>query len=454
MSLETINPATGQKLAVFSYWNDEQLEAALNASAQAGKIWKKVAIEKRVAILGELARKLTDNAQRLAELATTEMGKPIVEAHSEILKCAGVCSYYAENAVNLLAPVPVTTDARDSYVAYQPLGSVLAIMPWNYPFWQVFRQVAPTIVAGNTLLLKHAPNVPQCAQAIEEIIQDAGFPDGIFINLPIDIKQTERVIADYRVNAVALTGSERAGRSVASLAGQNLKKVVLELGGSDAFIVLEDADLDMAVEQAVISRFQNAGQSCIAAKRIIPVESIVDEFIERFVSAVSALSVGDPFDSSTKIGPMARMDLRQEFSKQIMRSIQEGAKCILGGWEIESPGFFYQPTVLINVEPGTIAYEEELFGPAAVIIPAADENAALSIANSSRFGLGASVWTADLDRGERLAFALESGCAFINGMVRSDPRLPFGGIKASGYGRELADNGILEFVNVKSVWVG
>ncbi|MEJ2674506.1 MAG: aldehyde dehydrogenase family protein, partial [Acidihalobacter sp.] len=332
-------------------------------------------------------------------------------------------------------------------------GTVFAIMPWNFPFWQVFRHVAPTLAAGNTLLLKHAPNVPQIAAAIEDLIREAGIPEGVFVNLPIDIEQSAKVIADGRVHAVTLTGSERAGRNVAALAGQNLKKAVLELGGSDPFIVLDDADLDLVLSQAVTARFQNGGQSCIAAKRMILTEAIADAFVERFVETVGALKVGDPLDEETRIGPMARADLRDQLAQQVERSIASGAQCRLGGHVLEGPGHFYAPTVLDHVGIGMPAYHEELFGPVATMIRVQDADEALEVANSSRFGLGGSIWTRDTARGERLAQAIESGCAFVNGMVKSDPRLPFGGVKASGYGRELGVQGIHEFVNVKSIWI-
>jgi acyl-CoA reductase-like NAD-dependent aldehyde dehydrogenase len=453
MRLESINAATGEQLSAFDFWNDATLENALESAAEASRAWRSRSVGERAEYVGALASHLRERSDELARLASLEMGKPVREARAEVEKSAWACEYYAEHAEAMLHAEPVSTDASRSYIDYEPLGTVFAIMPWNFPFWQVFRHVAPTLAAGNTLLLKHAPNVPQVAAAIEDLIREAGVPEGVFINLPIDIEQSAKVIADGRVHAVTLTGSERAGRSVAALAGQNLKKAVLELGGSDAFIVLDDADLDLVLSQAVTARFQNGGQSCIAAKRMILTAGIADAFAERFVEAVSALKVGDPLDESTQIGPMARADLRDQLAQQVERSIASGAQCRLGGHVLEGPGHFYAPTVLDHVGIGMPAYHEELFGPVATMIRVQDADEALEVANSSRFGLGGSIWTRDTARGERLAQAIESGCAFVNGMVKSDPRLPFGGVKASGYGRELGVQGIHEFVNVKSIWI-
>jgi acyl-CoA reductase-like NAD-dependent aldehyde dehydrogenase len=453
MRLESINAATGEQLSAFDFWNDATLENALESAAEASRAWRSRSVGERAEYVGALAGHLRERSDELARLASLEMGKPVREARAEVEKSAWACEYYAEHAEAMLHAEPVGTDASRSYIDYEPLGTVFAIMPWNFPFWQVFRHVAPTLAAGNTLLLKHAPNVPQVAAAIEDLIREVGVPEGVFINLPIDIEQSAKVIADGRVHAVTLTGSERAGRSVAALAGQNLKKAVLELGGSDAFIVLDDADLDLVLSQAVTARFQNGGQSCIAAKRMILTAGIADAFAERFVEAVSALKVGDPLDESTQIGPMARADLRDQLAQQVERSIASGAQCRLGGHVLEGPGHFYAPTVLDHVGIGMPAYHEELFGPVATLIRVQDADEALEVANSSRFGLGGSVWTGDTAHGERLAQAIESGCAFVNGMVKSDPRLPFGGVKASGYGRELGIQGIHEFVNVKSIWI-
>jgi acyl-CoA reductase-like NAD-dependent aldehyde dehydrogenase len=453
MRLESINAATGETLGKFDFWEDDRLEAALQNAEEASHQWRKRTVGERAEHVGALADHLREQADELARLASMEMGKPIREARAELEKSAWACEYYAEHAEAMLSAEPVATDASRSYIDYEPLGTVFAIMPWNFPFWQVFRHVAPTLAAGNTLLLKHAPNVPQVAAAIENLIREAGVPEGVFVNLPIDIEQSAKVIADGRVHAVTLTGSERAGRSVAALAGQNLKKAVLELGGSDPFIVLDDADLDLVLEQAVAARFQNGGQSCIAAKRMILTEGIADAFVERFVEAVQALKVGDPLDEETRIGPMARADLRDQLAQQVEDSISSGAHCLLGGHAMDGPGHFYAPTVLDHVGVGMPAYHEELFGPVATLIRVKDADEALEVANSSRFGLGGSVWTGDTVSGERLAQAIESGCAFVNGMVKSDPRLPFGGVKASGYGRELGVQGIHEFVNVKSVWI-
>ncbi|WP_455383825.1 NAD-dependent succinate-semialdehyde dehydrogenase [Acidihalobacter prosperus] len=453
MRLESINAATGETLGTFDFWGDDRLEAALQSAEEASRQWRACTVGERAEYVGTLANHLRERAEELARLASLEMGKPIREARAEVEKSAWACEYYAEHAEAMLSAEPVATDASRSYIDYEPLGTVFAIMPWNFPFWQVFRHVAPTLAAGNTLLLKHAPNVPQVAAAIENLIREAGVPEGVFVNLPIDIEQSAKVIADGRVHAVTLTGSERAGRSVAAQAGQNLKKAVLELGGSDPFIVLDDADLDLVLNQAVAARFQNGGQSCIAAKRMILTEAIADAFVERFVEAVRALKVGDPLDEETRIGPMARADLRDQLAQQVEDSISSGAHCLLGGHVIDGPGHFYAPTVLDHVGVGMPAYHEELFGPVATLIRVKDADEALEVANSSRFGLGGSVWTGDTVRGERLAQAIESGCAFVNGMVKSDPRLPFGGVKASGYGRELGVQGIHEFVNVKSVWI-
>jgi succinate-semialdehyde dehydrogenase/glutarate-semialdehyde dehydrogenase len=453
MRLESINAATGEQLSAFDFWNDATLENALESAAEASLAWRSRSVGERAEYVDVLAGHLRERTEELARLASLEMGKPVREARAEVEKSAWACEYYAEHAEAMLHAEPVATDASRSYIDYEPLGTVFAIMPWNFPFWQVFRHVAPTLAAGNTLLLKHAPNVPQIAAAIEDLIREAGIPEGVFINLPIDIEQSAKVIADGRVHAVTLTGSERAGRNVAALAGQNLKKAVLELGGSDPFIVLDDADLDLVLEQAVAARFQNGGQSCIAAKRMILTEAIADAFVERFVEAVGALKVGNPLDESTQIGPMARADLRDQLAQQVERSIASGAHCLLGGHVIDGPGHFYAPTVLDHVGIGMPAYHEELFGPVATLIRVQDADEALEVANSSRFGLGGSIWTRDTARGERLAQAIESGCAFVNGMVKSDPRLPFGGVKASGYGRELGVQGIHEFVNVKSIWI-
>jgi succinate-semialdehyde dehydrogenase/glutarate-semialdehyde dehydrogenase len=368
-------------------------------------------------------------------------------------KCALGCDFYAEHGAAFLADEMVATEAGRSYVAYQPLGTVLAVMPWNFPLWQVFRFAAPALVAGNTGLLKHASNVHLCAMAIEDVFRDAGAPEGVFQNLMIGAARVERVITDKRVHAVTLTGSETAGRQVAAAAGSALKKTVMELGGSDAFIVLPDADLDFTIAQAITARFQNAGQSCIAAKRFILTRPIADQFVSRFKHAVEQLRPGDPMDENTTLAPMVRDAQRRELHAQVTDSLAQGAVLITGGHPLDGPGYFYAPTVLDRVGRGMRAYQEELFGPVASIIRVEDEEEALAVANESPFGLGGSIWTGDTARGEVLARRLESGGAFVNGIVKSDPRLPFGGIKASGYGRELSCHGLREFVNVKCVWI-
>ena len=453
MAYQTINPATGERLASFSSWNPAQLDAALAAVAAAQPDWAETTMPERSALMRRLGERVRARRDELAALITLEMGKLITEARAEVEKCALACDYYAEHAAAFLADEPVASDAGKSFVAYQPLGTVLAVMPWNFPLWQVFRFLAPTLMAGNCGLLKHASNVPQCALAIEALIREAGFPDDVFRTLMIDAREVAGVIRDPRVHAVTLTGSEPAGRQVAACAGEALKKSVLELGGSDAFVVLEDAELDLTVAQAVNSRFLNCGQSCIAAKRFIVVDAIADEFVQRFRDAVAALRPGDPMDEATRLAPMARADLRDELHRQVGESIKAGATLLIGGAPVDGPGCGYQATLLDHVAAGMPAFEEELFGPVAAVIRVADEAEALAVANGSRFGLGGSVWSADLARGERFARRLQSGAAFVNGMVKSDPRLPFGGIKASGYGRELSVQGIREFVNVKTIWV-
>ncbi|MEJ2565000.1 MAG: NAD-dependent succinate-semialdehyde dehydrogenase [Gammaproteobacteria bacterium] len=453
MALTSINPATAEAVWECDAWEDAQIERAVAETALATPVWASTPVTERCRLLHRSAEVLRHNIEELAGLITTEMGKLGREARAEVEKCALACDYYAEHAPAFVADEVIASDAGKSLVAYQPLGTVLAIMPWNFPLWQVFRFAAPALAAGNTALLKHASNVPQCALAIERVFADAGFPAAVFRTLMIGAAQTEQLIADSRVHAVTLTGSEAAGRRVAAAAGAHLKKSVLELGGSDAFIVLADADLEVAVRTAVLSRFQNAGQSCIAAKRFIVVADIADAFLARFKHEVEALQAGDPTDEATTLAPMARGDLRDELHMQVSDSLARGAVAVTGCAPLPHPGYFYAPSILDRVSPGMPAYEQELFGPVAAVIRVGDEAEALTAANASRFGLGASVWTRDSACGERLARELESGACFVNGLVKSDPRLPFGGVKASGYGRELSHHGLREFVNAKTIWV-
>ena len=451
--MESINPATGAHLGHFAPWDAAKLESALAATARITPAWAGMAIAGRTAIVRAAAKVLRAQMDPLAQLITAEMGKPLKDARGEIEKCAWACDFYAEQAPAWLADEVVETDAGRSLVAYQPLGTVLAIMPWNFPFWQVFRFAAPALMAGNTGVLKHAANVTQCGLAIERVWHEAGAPPGVFQTLMLESAQVAGVIADPRVHAVTLTGSEGAGRKVAAAAGAALKKSVLELGGSDAFVVLADADLELAATTGVLARTLNAGQSCIAAKRFIVVPEIAERFLELFVAKAHALRVGDPLAPATDIGPLARADLRDQLHAQVQASVAAGAVLRLGGEMPSGAGNFYPVTVLDRVTSGMPAYAEELFGPVAIFIRALDEADALRIANDHRYGLGASVWTRDNTRGEAFARACESGAAFVNGMVKSDPRLPFGGVKASGYGRELSHHGLREFVNVKTVWI-
>ncbi|MFV1997199.1 MAG: NAD-dependent succinate-semialdehyde dehydrogenase [Acidiferrobacterales bacterium] len=453
MAMETLNPATGKSIRTFETWGESRLQQVLQEVAEASPQWRSTAMEQRAKLMTKAATELRDNISHYAGLITLEMGKPIKESKGEIEKCAWVCDYYAENAATFLADELIESDAGKSFVTYLPLGTVLAVMPWNYPFWQVMRFAAPGLMAGNTGVLKHASNVPQCALAIEDVFRKAGFPENVFRALMIPASQVKGVIEDARIHAVTLTGSEPAGRQVAATAGNAIKKSVLELGGSDAFVVLEDADLEAAATAGVASRFLNNGQSCIAAKRFIVVESIADEFLKLFKQKIEALKVGDPAQDDTDLGPMSRRDLRDEMHKQVQDSIKQGAVAALGCQPIEGPGAYYQPSILDNVTPAVRAYGEELFGPVAIVIRAKDEDDALRIANDSRFGLGGSAWTQDINRGEQFARRMESGATFVNGPVKSDPRLPFGGIKASGYGRELSLHGIREFVNAKTIWI-
>jgi succinate-semialdehyde dehydrogenase/glutarate-semialdehyde dehydrogenase len=451
--MESINPATAERIKTFPTWDETTLNHTLADVAATRARWAATSFPDRAKVLRAAGKELRANVDRYADLITLEMGKLLREAKAEVEKCALACDYYADHADAFLRDESIATDAGKSYVAYQPLGTVLAIMPWNFPFWQVFRFAAPALMAGNAVVLKHASNVPQCALAIEEIFHKAGLPKDVFRTLLIGSRQVERVIADRRIHAVTLTGSDVAGREVARAAGAHLKKTVLELGGSDAFVVLDDADLDAAAAAGCTGRMQNAGQSCIAAKRFILLEAIADDFLGRFKSRLESLRSGDPTEGETTLAPLARADLRDDLHRQVEDSIAAGAKPLLGCKPLPGIGFHYAASILDNIKPGMRAYEEELFGPVAIVLRARDEAEALRIANDSRFGLGASVWTRDHARGERFARALQAGSCFVNGIVKSDPRLPFGGVKDSGYGRELSIHGIREFVNVKTIWI-
>ena len=454
MSFEAIDPATGEKLASYPTMPADEVQAALERSHAAFGSWAYTPVARRTEPLRSLGRLLKERRDTLAALMTAEMGKPITQARAEVDKCALACDYYADNAEEFLASVPASTDASRSYWAYRPLGVILGIMPWNFPLWQVIRFAVPALAAGNGALLKHAPNVPGCARALEDLFRDAGFPEGLFANLYADLDTTGALIEHRLVRGVSVTGSVRAGRSVAERAGRALKKCVLELGGSDPSLVLEDADLGLAVESCTQGRLLNTGQSCIAAKRFIVVDAVRDEFTERVIERMSAVRAGDPAEASTELGPMARRDLRDDLHDQVARSARKGAKVALGGEVPKRDGWWYPASVLTEVGPGTAAYQEEVFGPVASILAAKDEEDAIRIANDTHFGLGASVYTSDAERGERIAAErLEAGNCFVNGIVKSDPRLPFGGVKDSGLGRELSPLGILEFTNIKTVWV-
>lgn len=453
MAIATINPATGETLQTFEALSDSQLEERLVLAAEAFRRHRRSTFAERAERMMRAADILETEKEKFGRLMTTEMGKPLKSAMEETAKCAWVCRYYAETAERTLADEAVETNATHSFIRYQPLGVVLAVMPWNFPFWQVFRFAAPALMAGNCGLLKHASNVPQCALAIEEIFRRAGFAEGEFQTLLVGSDKVQAVIDDPRVAAVTLTGSEPAGRSVASEAGKQIKKSVLELGGSDPFIVMPSANLDEAVKTAVKARTINNGQSCIAAKRFIVALEIADNFERRFVQGMQSLKVGDPLDEATDIGPLATADILSDLEDQVRKSVEAGARVLTGGRRLERQGYYYAPTVLTDIPEDSPAYREELFGPVAVLFRACDIREAIRIANDTDFGLGSSAWTNDERERAQFIDELEAGSVFINGMVASDPRLPFGGIKHSGYGRELNAHGIREFLNIKTVWI-
>jgi succinate-semialdehyde dehydrogenase/glutarate-semialdehyde dehydrogenase len=452
--LRSIDPATGKELASFPEADDAAIEAAIARAYEVRLGWRDAGVDHRARLLKAVAGVLRADKARYGAILTAEMGKPIVEAEAEVEKCAWTAGWLADNAARLLADEPIESTASKSYVRYLPLGVILAVMPWNFPFWQAFRAGLPALAAGNVMLLKHASNVPQAALAIEEVFREAGLPEGVFQTLLVGSAAVDRIISDRRVSGVTLTGSEGAGMHVAATAGKALKKSVLELGGSDPFIVLADADVAAAAGIAVRARNQNNGQSCIAAKRFIVVEDVADDFEKRFVAAVGALKVGDPMDRANQVGPMARPDLIDALEKQVRDSVKMGARVLTGGKRLDGEGNYYEPTVLGGVTADMPVFREETFGPVAALIRARDAEDAIRLANDSEFGLGSAIWTADTDEAQRIADRIEAGMVFVNGMVASDARLPFGGVKKSGFGHELSEIGIKEFTNAQTVWVG
>jgi len=449
----TIDPSTGEVLERLPYMDAREIDAKLEAASNAARAWSRTTVDERAALLKAIAVNLRAQREALAAAAIREMGKPVAQARAEIEKCAWTCDFFAESGPAMLADAAAASNASRSYVAFRPLGTVLAIMPWNYPYWQVFRAAAPALLAGNAMLLKHSDNTTRCALEIERIVREAGAPEGLFATLLISNEAIDERIADPRITAVTLTGSERAGVAVATAAGAALKKCVLELGGSDAFVVLAGADLERAATTAVNARFQNTGQSCIAAKRFIVEGSVYDDFLERFVDAARAQRIGDPTDEATQIGPVARADLMKTLHDQVRDTVDAGGTLALGGRPIERAGNFYEPAIVGDVRPGMRMFDEETFGPAAAVVRATDADEAIALANQSSYGLGFSIWTRDTALAERIAPRVEAGAVFVNGMVASDPRLPFGGVKKSGYGRELSQFGIHEFVNIQTVWI-
>ncbi|HEY1868293.1 MAG TPA: NAD-dependent succinate-semialdehyde dehydrogenase [Candidatus Cybelea sp.] len=452
--IQTINPTTGELLEQIALMDASQIGAKLDAAANCAPSWQAASFDNRRRVLLAVARTLRAQHDALAEIAVREMGKPIVQARAEVEKCAWGLEYFAENGAAMLAPQETPSSAARSYVAFRPLGVILAIMPWNFPYWQVIRAAAPALMAGNPVVLKHAANTTRCALELERVFDEAGAPKGLFGAIVARGETIDAVVGDARIAGVTLTGSERAGAAVARAAGEALKKCVLELGGSDPFVVFSDADLDAAAQIAVTARFQNNGESCIAAKRFIVEAGVYDEFVQRFARLASALIVGNPMEDRVQLGPCARADLRETVHEQVCATLECGADLVCGGKPVEGGGFFYEPTVVAGVAPGMRMFDEEVFGPAAAVVRADDRDQALALANASAFGLGSSLWTRDVAAAERFAAKVEAGAVFINGMVASDPRLPFGGIKKSGYGRELSAFGIHEFVNIQTVWIG
>lgn len=448
-----INPATGEKIAEYERISVAEAKEKVAQAKKTYDSWKTTTFEERTTLMHKLANVLESNKEKYAQLATEEMGKTIVQARKEMEKCMLICRYYADNIGTLLVNEMVETEATKSYITFQSIGVVLAVMPWNFPFYQVIRFAAPALMAGNTGVLKHASNVQGSAFALEDAFAKAGFPEGAFTNLNIAAGNVKDIIEDKNIVAVTLTGSDPAGRSVASIAGQNLKKTVLELGGSDAYVILDDADLEKATDFATLGRLQNTGQTCIAAKRFVVLDAIYDKFMELYIKKMEAAKMGAPTDESTYYGPMARVDLRDEIHEQVNKTLSQGGRLVIGGTIPEGKGAYYPATILADLEPGMEAFDNELFGPVASVIRAKDDKHAIELANNSQFGLGSGVITGNKERGERVALQLEAGSSFVNKLVVSDPRLPFGGVKNSGYGRELSGYGIREFVNVKSIWI-
>jgi len=452
--MKSINPANGKLIGEYSEHTVNECNEIIEKVHFAWKSWKKTTFAERTELMLSVAKILRADKEKFAGLMTDEMGKLVKEAQAEVEKSAWVCEYYAENAAGFLQDEIIKTDASKSFVSFEPIGPVLAVMPWNFPFWQVFRFAAPALMAGNACVLKHASNVPGCALAIEQIFIDAGFPENLFRALMIPGSLVENVIKNDKIMAVTLTGSELAGSKVAEIAGKHLKKTVLELGGSDPFIVLKDADLAKCAEVAVFARMLNCGQSCIAAKRFIVEKEVVEEFITLVKTHIGQLKAGDPSNPETRFGPMARLDLLEEIDLQVQNSIKMGAKLLLGGRKMDGEGFYYEPTLLTKINPKMPVFAEETFGPVLAIMEVENADEAINVANCSIYGLGGCIWTKDIEQGIKFARQIESGAIFVNGMTKSDPRLPFGGIKKSGYGRELSHYGIKEFVNIKTVWVG
>jgi len=452
-SVTTINPATEESIKTYNRLQTSEVVSKIEKANSVYNSWRHTSYDERAKLMNALADIFDKRNEEYAQLATQEMGKTIVQARKEIEKCAKICRYYADHTADLLANENVKTEAHKSYVTFQPLGVILAIMPWNFPFYQVIRFLVPALMAGNTGILKHASNVQGCAFALEKAIEDAGFPKGIFSNLNVSSDVVELIIENKHIVAVTLTGSAPAGQSVASIAGKNLKKTVLELGGSDAYVILDDADLEKATDLATHGRLQNNGQTCIAAKRFIVLEPIYDNFLKLFTEKMKAVKMGEPTDENTYYGPLARMDLRDELHEQVEKTVRQGGKLVIGGEIPDIKGAYYPATILADLESGMEAFDEELFGPVASVIKAKDENHAIKLANNSKFGLGSGVITENKERGEKVALQLEAGNSYVNKLVASDPRLPFGGIKTSGYGRELSGYGIREFTNTKTIWI-